>query len=203
MNRVAEASPLVKEFINHAKKGMALDIGFGEGQNSIFLSKNGFEVTSIDIDKRKADALMKISKKENLPINVQFVDVRNFSFPANTYQIIIAINSLFFITHTEFEKIVDNIKKSLKNNGLAIISSFTVSDPIYKKLENSARKIDDQSFQDNNEHSWGFLNKEELRNIFADFKILFYKETSIQDPGHKEWPELHVHSIARIVAQKK
>jgi 2-polyprenyl-3-methyl-5-hydroxy-6-metoxy-1,4-benzoquinol methylase len=201
MNEIAETSPLIKKFINHAEKGMALDIGFG-GQDSIFLSKNGFEVTAIDIDKRKADALMEISKKENLPINVQSEDIRSFGFTADTYQIVIAMNSLFFLAHAEFKKIIDNIKKSLKNGGVVIISSFTINDSMYKKLENSVKKIDEQSFQDDSGHSWTFLKEEELKNIFSDFNILFYKEASIQDPGHEGWAEPHVHSVARIVAKK-
>lgn len=143
-----------------------------------------------------------IAKENNLSIKAELIDVRKFRFHPDTYEIIITMNSLFFLNGDDFKTIVENIKKSLKPGGIAIISSFTIDDSLFKKLENTANKIDEQNFQDNTGNSWFFLKEEELKNMFSDFEILFYKEIIAQDSGHKEWPEPHTHSIARIVARK-
>ncbi|MFH1990748.1 MAG: hypothetical protein ABIJ19_02745, partial [Patescibacteria group bacterium] len=94
-------------------------------------------------------------------------------------------------------------KKSLKPGGIAIISSFTVDDSLFKKLERTANKINAQNFQDDSGNSWFFLKEEELKNMFFDFEVLFYKEVITQDSGHDKWPEPHTHSIARIVVRKQ
>jgi len=42
-------TPRLKQVIKYAKRGKALDVGAGEGRNSIFLAQNGFEVEAIDL----------------------------------------------------------------------------------------------------------------------------------------------------------
>jgi len=39
----------LEKFLPLIPKGRALDIGAGQGRNSIFLAKNGFEVEAIDL----------------------------------------------------------------------------------------------------------------------------------------------------------
>ncbi len=43
--------PLLVKYLPQIPKGKALDIGAGEGRNSFFLAKEGFEVEAIDIVK--------------------------------------------------------------------------------------------------------------------------------------------------------
>ncbi len=196
-------SPLLEHFYSLVSKGEVLDIGFGNGRDSIFLASKGFKVTAIDTKKNNVDDLARAAKENNFSIKTELKDARKFEFRSDTYEIIVAMNSLFFLNGNEFKIIIENIKKSLKPGGIAIISSFTVDDSLFKKLERTANKIDKQNFQDNAENSWFFLQKEELKNMFPDFEVLFYKESTAQDSGHKEWPEPHTHSIARIAVRKQ
>lgn len=195
-------SPLLEHFYDQTPIGAALDIGFGNGRDSIFLASKGFGVTAIDTKKNNIDNLAVVAKENNLSIKAQLIDVRKFEFCPNIYEIIVAMNSLFFLSSNEFKKVVENIKKSLKPGGIVIISSFTVNDSMFKKLERTANKMDEQTFQNKEGNFWFFLEKGELKNMFSDFEILFYKEVVTQDQGHGEWAESHTHSIARIVAKK-
>lgn len=43
-----EPTPVVKKVLEHITYGKVLDLGAGEGRNSLFLAENGFEVTAID-----------------------------------------------------------------------------------------------------------------------------------------------------------
>ena len=91
-------SPLLEHFYGQSSKGAALDIGFGEGNDSIFLANKGFEVVAIDVKKSNVDDLMRVAKENNLSIKAELIDVRKFEFYPNTYEIITAMNSLFFLT---------------------------------------------------------------------------------------------------------
>ena len=177
-------SPLLEHFYNQAPKGAALDIGFGKGNDSIFLADKEFQVTAIDTKKDNIDDLVRVAKEKNLHISAELIDVRKFEFRPDTYEIITAMNSLFFLNGNEFKTIIENIKKSLKPGGIAIISSFTVNDSLFEKLERTANKIDTQTFQDDTGNSWFFLKEDELKNMFFDFEVLFYKEILAQDSGH-------------------
>lgn len=196
-------SPLLNHFYEQVPKGEALDIGFGKGNDSIFLASKGFQVTAIDAKKSNVDDLARTAKENNLSINTELEDVRKFEFRPDTYEIITAMNSLFFLSGDDFKIVIENIKKSLKPGGIAIISSFTINDSLFKKLEQTVNKVDAQTFQDGTGNSWFFLKEEELKNMFFGFEVLFYKEITAQDTGHDKWPEPHAHTIARIVAKKQ
>lgn len=195
-------SPLVEKYSKDAEKGPAFDIGFGKGGNAIFLAKKGFEVTAIDINEISVAALRSASERESLDINVTCQDVRKFIFQENRYSIIVAINSLFFLSKREFGAVVANIKKALRPGGIAIITSFTTGDPMFVKMQKTRERIDERSFEDKKGHSWYFLAPGELKEHFKDFSILFSKEEMVQDIGHSGAPDSHTHRIARIVARK-
>ena len=43
-----KADDILVKYLDKIPKGKALDIGAGEGRNSLFLAQNGFEVKAID-----------------------------------------------------------------------------------------------------------------------------------------------------------
>ncbi|MFH1979216.1 MAG: class I SAM-dependent methyltransferase, partial [Patescibacteria group bacterium] len=116
MNKLSP-SPLLEHFYNQVPKGAALDIGFGRGNDSIFLASKGFGVTAIDTKKNNTDDLIRIAKENNLSVKAEMIDVRKFEFRQDAYEIIVAMNSLFFLSGNEFKTIIQNVKKSLKPGG--------------------------------------------------------------------------------------
>lgn len=71
----------------------ALDIACGEGRNSIFLSRHGFDVTGLDISEaglRKASDWM---KREGLNIDFRLADLEYYDF-SGRYDLIINFNFL-------------------------------------------------------------------------------------------------------------
>ncbi|MEK6923472.1 MAG: methyltransferase domain-containing protein, partial [Nanoarchaeota archaeon] len=40
---------IIKEILNFKRSGDVLDLGVGEGRDALFLAKNGFSVTGVDI----------------------------------------------------------------------------------------------------------------------------------------------------------
>jgi tellurite methyltransferase len=106
-------SKLLETFIDHAPPGKALDIACGNGRNSIFLSKHGFTVDAVDISTVATKSL-----REQAGINVQCMDIDEWTIPENSYELIINIR---FLDRRLFPMIV----KGLKPGGLLIFESFT------------------------------------------------------------------------------
>ena len=191
---------LLGNFLQKIPKGKVLDLGSGDGKNSLFLAKNGFTVHAIDIDLKAIENLKRESKKEKLKINIIKDDIRKFSIKEKAYDLILAINSLIFMKKAEFKKTITQIKKGLKNGGVVIISGFTIRDSSYLKLKKRYRPVGKHTFKDSNEQYWQFLSEHELKSYFLkDFQILFYSERKIMD----SIPFYHTHGIAELVAQKK
>ena len=81
-------SPILEKFIHLIPKGKAIDIGAGEGRDSFFLAKNGFEVEAIDKDSENLDKCKKFAQQKNLPIRTEVCDVREFEFKENEYSLV-------------------------------------------------------------------------------------------------------------------
>ncbi|MEI7890860.1 MAG: class I SAM-dependent methyltransferase [bacterium] len=199
-NNSIKPSPLVQNFSNNTPTGKALEIGFGYGDNAIFLAQQGFSVVAVDINKEMVENLKERSMQYAVDLEIIKNDIRNFLIKDNEYTFISALNCLNFLSKEEFFNIMEKIKNGLKNDGVCVIALFTVDDEMCEEV---SRKTNGK-FDDDNGKKWFFLKSGELKELFEnDFLILFYKEVIIDDNGHvgKELP--HRHAVARIVAKKR
>ena len=121
-------SPIVKSLLNYKKSGNVLDIGAGEGKNSIFLAKNGFDVTAIDISKEAVRKLKEFALKEGVKINILTEDIINFEFKEK-YDMIISTATLHFLRKEDIDKVINSIKENTKEGGLNVITVFTTENP--------------------------------------------------------------------------
>ncbi len=186
-----QPNELLQKIYEHLKVGSYfLDLGCGQGRDSLFMLKNGFKIDTVDNSQEGINKIKEFAQSNNLSlvnINLFCSDIRNFNILKNKYDIINAFNSLQFLPKKETLKIIENIKNNIKGEGYVIISAFTTDDPLYKKMNTEKRC---------------FFEPQELKNIFFDFHIIEYKEKIIEDKGHPGSPEPHQHGVVKIIAQK-
>ena len=96
----------VVEALKTIKPCKTLDLGSGQGRNSLFLSKLGFEVTAVDNNIPALEFLMETSKIENLDIKIGSYDI-NTAALRNTYDFILSTVVLMFIE----EQSIPNVKR--------------------------------------------------------------------------------------------
>jgi len=191
----------LKEVLKHTPQGIALDIGAGEGRNSIFLVKNGFEVEAIDKVKECLEKCKRLAKRDNLPIKTRVIDIRKFNFKKNKYTLIVAIASLDFLKVSEIKKIISKIKKSLKKEGVFYLLVFSTKDPAFKKCKRNLEEVERNTFYlskfKTHRH---FFEKKELLNLLKDFETTKVKEEKLKDI-HNDKP--YFHRVIKIIAIKK
>jgi tellurite methyltransferase len=82
------------EFIKSLTPGeKALDIACGEGRNSIFLAKQGFTVTGLDISEAGLQKAGKWMERERLQIDFRIANLEEYEF-SDKYDLIINVNFL-------------------------------------------------------------------------------------------------------------
>jgi len=130
MNEKNPKGPVVKKLIAESlihKGEYVLDLGCGEGRDSIALAEFGVNVTCIDADKQKIETVIKKSLEEGLNIKAQASDIRSF-FESNrdqSYSVIIASNSFPFLNSIrETEHVIVRCIESLKPGGILYFSVF-------------------------------------------------------------------------------
>ena len=97
------------------KNGYVLDLACGRGRHSIFLSKLGYNVLSVDIDEHKLNFFYGKSIKKKV-IDVE--NVNNWPLSKKKFNAVIVTNFLN-------RKIFPSIIRSIKKGGLLIYETFS------------------------------------------------------------------------------
>jgi 2-polyprenyl-3-methyl-5-hydroxy-6-metoxy-1,4-benzoquinol methylase len=113
---------LVGFFEAYESKGWVLDLGCGQGRDSLFLARLGYKVTAVDISSVGIDQMLKQAKKENLKIEGVLSDIYEFKIDGR-YDIIL-LDSMFHFYKKNREKetvFLERIMHELKRNGILCI----------------------------------------------------------------------------------
>lgn len=111
---------------NWKKKGFSnfLDIGCGFGRNTIFMAKNGFDVSTFDLSEHSVNITKQKAKEAGVTLkDVCVADMLNMPYDDCSFDCVLALN---VISHTDkkgFDKVLSEIKRVLKPGGEAY---FTV-----------------------------------------------------------------------------
>lgn len=110
---------LIDFFMRYEPKGKLIDLGCGQGRDSIALARLGYKVTGIDNSKVGIDQLNSISKKENLHVTGIVGDIFNF----DNYQDfdIVLLDSMFHFEKRDIKRetdLIDKIAKRINKNGV-------------------------------------------------------------------------------------
>lgn len=153
---------------------VALDIGAGQGRDSMFLLEAGFHVTAID---QSVTAYQQLNALHNSNLTAINTDIYSFDIKPRQYDLVLLINVLHFMDKEKAIRVIARAKHSLKVGGIMIISIL---------LDN------------------GKFKPGELKSLFLEnsYDILKYVEINQFDPGHVGHMSPHNHLIAKIMAIK-
>src|SRR3989344_4779532 len=126
-----KAEGIVKDILKYKQEGSALEIGAGEGRNSLFLAAKGFDVEAVDISDRGIAKLQEVADTQGLKIKTHVVDITSF-IPERIYDV---IASTFVIHHLSRDKalaIIKLMKDRTNPGGINAIAGFTKDGDFYK-----------------------------------------------------------------------
>jgi tellurite methyltransferase len=111
--------PVVKQAMKYVSSGEALDLGAGNGRNTMFLISQSFNVTSVDTSKEGLKILEeKVEDKRKLKTVLS--DVREFNTDKK-FDIVIAIGLLHFLSKEDGKKLIENVQEWTKKGGVNVI----------------------------------------------------------------------------------
>jgi|SRR6056297_183532 len=131
-----ECDFLEKE-LNADKNLKILDVGCGTGRHTIELTKRGYEVTGIDLSDSQLERARKKAAQHNLEIAFKQQDARDLPFEDEFDVAIMLCEGGFPLMETDemnFE-ILENVTKSLKENGKFIFTTLNGLFPLYHSVE--------------------------------------------------------------------
>ncbi len=149
---------LIQEILEQKQSGSVLDLGCGEGGNSLALAEKGFNVTCIDISETAINKIKQESEKRKLNITTITADLEDYKIERN-YDIILAMGILQFFGESG-GNYIEKLQRHTKKEGLNIIDAFV--------------------------NKW--LPKDKLKESYDGWSILDYEEYKQKTiSGGKKW----------------
>jgi tellurite methyltransferase len=189
----------LKDFLeeNHPPRGEALDIGSGEGRNTLLLAQYGYHVHAVDYSAQGIRKLEKFVQAHNLHnIRYSIEDARMIKLESNSYSAIVAVTLLDHMTEEEGKKVASSLLSSLKPGGFIYIETFTIHDPAANL---AMSKEEGQNISETAPFVKHFFEENELSSWFSELKIILYEEIVKYDDSHGE---PHYHGLARLIGTK-
>lgn len=117
----------VAQVVTSLKPGKALDVGMGNGRNSLFLARKGWEVTGVDL----SDVAVEQARQEALRAGVQYAavaaDLDQFDFGKNRWDLIL----LIFTPDRWTDKICEGLRVGglfVREQGFRVVSGEDIEE---------------------------------------------------------------------------
>jgi 2-polyprenyl-3-methyl-5-hydroxy-6-metoxy-1,4-benzoquinol methylase len=175
------------EIIMQRKKGIALDIGAGEGADAIRLARLGYKVDVIEGSAIALEKIKKYSQDEGVKINNYFLGSIDLFRPECEYDLILCNGVLHYIKNKI--SVLKKMYVMTKTSGINVVSLFSNYSPVPE-----CHKIIDV-YPDSEK---GIVFK-----FYKNWKIIFKNfERNKIEKHHPGFPT-HSHSFIKIIAEKK
>ncbi len=118
----------IKQFANFLKEnnitGKLLDIGCGSGKNSVYFTKQGFDVTAFDFTEEALKISKKLAEENNVKINFNQADVtKKYNF--GKFDVILDCGCLHHIRDKYWNAYINNLLNASKPGTIFYLHGFS------------------------------------------------------------------------------
>jgi ubiquinone/menaquinone biosynthesis C-methylase UbiE len=176
-NRVTEYAKFCYYNFMKGKKGKLLDLCCGKGADAIFFHNKGIKVTALDYSN---EAINQFNNTQNMYEIFLTSFVKDISEPLqfenDSFDFVYVRAGLYYFTDEELKKIISEITRVLKSEGLLLIQVKSTSDKDYGK----GKEIEKDMYEDDTGYVRHFFKKEYIEGLLEEnFKIIINEERII------------------------
>lgn len=158
-----EPSPLLRTAIENLKPGRALDIACGVGRHAILLAERGWQVTAVDASQIGIEILRERAQEADLTVDARVADLERAEF-----QIELAAYDLICVFYYLQRDLFPSIRCGVKPGGI-VVAAIHLNDGKKDAKPNNPAFL---------------LERGELKKLFADWEITYYREGESDEGGH-------------------
>ncbi|MGZ5436356.1 MAG: methyltransferase domain-containing protein [Pyrinomonadaceae bacterium] len=171
---IKEPSPLLRTAMASLKPGRALDIACGLGRHAIFLAEHGWHATAVDSSRVGIEILQQRAREAGVAVEARVADLESgdFYIEPGTYDLVCVF---YYLQRDLFSPIRAGVKR-----GGTVVAAIHLNDG------KEDAKPANPAF---------LLEPGELKQLFADWEITYYREGESDEGGHH-------HDTAYLIARK-
>lgn len=162
-----EPIPFLVENIDLVPRGRALELAMGEGRNAVYLARQGFKVTGVDISEVAAEKCKRLAARHKVEVEIVIADLRDYKIPADTYDL---ITNLYYPQ----PDLIPKIKAALKPGGFFMYEQWR---PYRGGLGLPGGSSGAGS--GGNVYQYSDLGRDELLSQFRDYRVHLYREAIV------------------------
>ncbi|MDQ2712657.1 MAG: methyltransferase domain-containing protein [Acidobacteriota bacterium] len=120
-----EVSAEIVELCTRLPKGArALDLGAGDGRNALFLGRQGYTVTAVDISASGITKLQHLADQQHLSIRAVIEDLRTYE-TKDSFELVIAHGCLHLLEREHWQRLLGQMKDHTVRRGINVVAVFT------------------------------------------------------------------------------
>ena len=133
-----------------------LDVGCGDGRHCILIERNGGKAIGIDLSK----SMLQEAKKLYPNGDFREMDMRKLSFDDRFFDGIWSSGSIYHVTKSDVEKVIEEFRRVLKPKGVVAIS--------FKLGQGEGMEANPKSYSGSPRY-FAYYTEDEMKNIFISF----------------------------------
>ncbi len=194
-----EPSPLLVEYCHLLNKpGPVLDIGAGQGRNSLFLAQKGYTVDAVEPSQVGVDTINRIASESNQPIRAYCTDFEDFVPPETPFGAVLLFGIIQMLEWESINLLIEKIQAWTAPGSHILISAFTTDDPGFGRIAATSEKVGKNSYRMEGGTCRTFLEPDEVLNLFSGLETIHHWEG--MGPSHTHGgKEPHRHAVAHTV----
>lgn len=192
---------LVKFKKNLDKECSVLDIGAGQGRNTLYLARRGFRVVAIDPSKVAIQTISSIASRKDLPVLVHQAGFEDFTPNTKIFGTILSFGLIQILKRDEINLLIEKIISWSKPGSMVFLTGFTVGDYSFQDCKKSCKKIGKNSFVNEKNRVRTYLEPKEIIDLFKGFEVIHHWEGLGEEHSHGEGP-LERHGMVEAIFKK-
>jgi len=171
-----QPNALLVSTVEDRKPGRALDVGIGQGRNSVFLALKGWDVTGFDMSDEGVATARKNAEQAGVNLNAIRGTENAFDYGSNQWDLIVFMYEPFPVTSAAY---VDRLRQSMRPGGIIVIESFGEEEEVKSRPSTA-------------------IDPGRLLTAFKDFRLLHYQDVVAK----ADWG-LDERRLVRMVAETR
>ncbi len=189
-NRVTDFARLCYfNFMKLKKRAKVLDLCCGKGADSIFFHNKEMNVTALDYSSEAIKQFNDIQKRYEIFLTSMVMDIsEEFPYENESFDFVYSRLGLHYFTDKVTRKVISEIKRVLKSEGLLMFQVKSINDKEYGK----GKEIEKDMF-DEDGYIRHFFSKEYAESLLEGFNIIMMEERAIPNKS----------TYLEVIAEKK